>query len=122
MKADAERLNGFLNNAGKLDSKLAFEFRHESWFCSEVYSALREHSAALCVAESDELATPEEHTAAFSCYRLRRSEYSADDLAGIRSKLLARAVEGDVFAYFKHEEAPTGALRALDVLEGLRRG
>jgi uncharacterized protein YecE (DUF72 family) len=121
MKADAERLNGFLDGAGKLDFRMAFEFRHESWFCPDVYSALREHSAALCVAESDELATPEEHTAAFSCYRLRRSEYSADDLAGIRSKLKARAAEGDVFAYFKHEDAPTGALRAVDVLDGLHR-
>jgi uncharacterized protein YecE (DUF72 family) len=121
MKADAERLNGFLDAAGKLGLRLAFEFRHESWFCPEVYSALREHSAALCVAESDELATPEEHTATFSCYRLRRNEYSADDLAAIRSKLKSRAAEGDVFAYFKHEDAPTGAIRAVDVLDGLRR-
>jgi uncharacterized protein YecE (DUF72 family) len=120
MKADIERLNAFLDDARKLNFRLAFEFRHESWFCPETYSALRTHSAALCIAESDELSTPEEHTAPFSCYRLRKSKYSADDLVAIRRRLQARAAEGDVFAYFKHEESPTGALRALSILEGLR--
>jgi uncharacterized protein YecE (DUF72 family) len=120
MKCDVERLTAFLEEARKLSFRLAFEFRHESWFGPEIYSALASHSAALCIAESDELTTPEEHTTAFSCYRFRKSEYSPGDLAAIRSKLKARASKGDVFAYFKHEEAPTGALRAVAVLEGLR--
>ena len=42
------------------------------------------------------------------------------DLAAIRETLKAQATHGDVFAYFKHEDEPTGALRAVDVLEGLR--
>jgi len=120
MKADTERLSDFLHEAGKLDFRLAFEFRHESWFCAETYSLLRSHSAALCIAESDDLATPEEHTADFSYYRFRRSDYSADDLAAIPSRLRARTAEGDVFAYFKHEESPVGALHAVRLLEGLR--
>lgn len=120
MKADVDRLDSFLGDAGKLGLRLAFEFRHESWFHAGTYSALRAHSAALCIAESDELVTPNEHTASFSCYRLRRIEYSRSDLAAIRSKLKTRAAVGDVFAYFKHEDAPTGALRAVNVLEGLR--
>ena len=119
MKADIERLNSFLDAAQVLNFRLAFEFRHESWFCAEINSALRERSVALCIAESDELKTPEEYTAPFSCYRLRKSEYSAEELAAIRSKLRARAVAGDIFAYFMHEEAPTGALRAAAVLDGL---
>lgn len=121
MKADVERLNAFLDEARNPDFRLAFEFRHESWFCTDVYAVLRAHSAALCIAESDELVTPEEHTAPFSCYRFRRSEYSADDIACIRTKLQACTAEGDVFAYFKHEESPLGALRAVSLLEGLRR-
>jgi uncharacterized protein YecE (DUF72 family) len=120
-KADADRLTAFLDDAASLNLRLAFEFRHESWFAAETYAALRAHSAALCIAESDELATPEEHTAPFSCYRLRKSEYSAGDLATIRSKLQTRSATNDVFAYFKHEETPIGALRAANVLEGLRR-
>jgi hypothetical protein len=34
--------------------------------------------------------------------------------------LQQRAQSGDVFAYFKHEEEPTGALHAAALLEGLR--
>jgi uncharacterized protein YecE (DUF72 family) len=120
MKADVERLTSFLSEAARMKFRLAFEFRHESWFNTEIYSALRTHSAALCIAESDELATPEEHTAPFSCYRLRRSEYLASDLAAIQSKLQACSSRGDVFAYFKHEEPPIGALRAASLIEGLR--
>lgn len=121
MKADTERLNAFLDGARRFDLRMAFEFRHESWFCEEIFSALREHSTALCVAESDVLATPEEHTAPFSCYRFRNSEYSEDELAKIAAKLQARASHGDVFGYFKHEETPTGALRAAQVLAKVRR-
>jgi uncharacterized protein YecE (DUF72 family) len=119
-KADTERLDSFLKEAKKLRVRLAFEFRHESWFCADTYSALRAHSAALCLAESDDLATPEEYTAPFSCYRFRRSNYSEKDLAAVRSRLRTRAATGDVFAYFKHEDAPSGALYAASILEGLR--
>jgi uncharacterized protein YecE (DUF72 family) len=121
MKGDTERLNGFLDCAQSMGFTLAFEFRHESWFTAETYSALRSHSAALCIAESDELVTPEEYTAPFSCYRFRKSDYSEADLVEIQNRIRKRLSSGDVFAYFKHEEAPTGALRAVRVLEGLSR-
>ncbi|WP_446745616.1 DUF72 domain-containing protein [Silvibacterium acidisoli] len=120
MKADFERLAAFLSEAASEGWRLAFEFRHESWFSEETYALLREHGVALCVAESDELATPAISTAGFSCYRLRKSEYSDNDLAAIERKLRSDAVRGDVFAYFKHEEEPTGALRALHVTERLQ--
>ena len=119
-KADPDRLGNFLNDASGLKLRMAFEFRHESWFNQETYAALREADAALCIAESDELITPEEHTASFSCYRLRKSDYSSKDIAAIQDRLRGRATEGDVFAYFKHEETPKGALWAVSVLEGLR--
>jgi len=120
MKADAERLSSFLHDARRFGHRISFEFRHESWFAESIYSVLREHSAALCLAESDELITPGEVTAPFSCYRLRKSDYSEADLAAIREHLETQAKAGDVFAYFKHEEQPTGALRATAVLDGLR--
>jgi uncharacterized protein YecE (DUF72 family) len=120
LKADIERLHIFLEEAKRFAFRPAFEFRHQSWFCAETYACLRDHSAALCIAESDELVTPEEYTAPFSCYRLRKSEYSDADLAGLRSKFVARSAEGDVFAYLKHEETPAGALHASNLLEGLR--
>jgi uncharacterized protein YecE (DUF72 family) len=120
MKADTERLAAFLKDAGAVKLRLAFEFRHASWFEAAAYRLLEKHRAALCVAESDELETPDEVTAPFACYRLRKSEYSKKRLEQIRRLLETRAAHGDVFAYFKHEDEPTGALRAAAVLEGLR--
>lgn len=120
-RADAERLSGFLKEARRLRLRLAFEFRHESWFDAATYRLLEKHKAALCVAESDELTTPDVATAPFACYRLRKSRYSAAKLKAIRERLAERARTGDVFAYFRHEEEPTGALRAVKVLSALRR-
>jgi uncharacterized protein YecE (DUF72 family) len=114
-----DRLAEFLRAAARMEWRLSFEFRHASWFAEPVYTLLREHGAALCVAESDELTTPDVKTAAFACYRLRKSEYSAQDLTAIRETLQQCATEGDVFAYFKHEEEPTGALRASQVSDRL---
>jgi len=120
MKADVECLSVFLDAASSMQLRMAFEFRHVSWLEDATYDVLRKHGAALCVAESDELATPDVLTAPFSCYRLRKSEYSDSELAALGKLFSARAQTGDVFAYFKHEDAPTGALRASTVLEGLR--
>jgi len=119
-RVDVERLAGFLAKARGLGLCLAFEFRHESWFDAAIYQLLEQYGAALCVAESDELTTPDVATALFACYRLRKSEYSAAELKAIRERLVARAQTGDVFAYFKHEEQPTGALRAVAVLSALK--
>jgi uncharacterized protein YecE (DUF72 family) len=120
-RADAERLGDFLKEAREFGLCLAFEFRHESWFDAAIYRLLERHKAALCAAESDELVTPDVATAPFACYRLRKSEYSATALKAIRERLATRARSGDVFAYFKHEDEPTGALRAVEVLSALRR-
>ncbi len=117
-KADAARLNAFLHEARKTRLRLAFEFRNASWFTDEVFSILRKHKAALCVAESDELETPDIVTAPFACYRFRKSRYSKKKLGEIAAGLCNRS--GDVYAYFKHEEEPTGALRAVAVLKMCR--
>ncbi len=118
--ADHGLLDAFLAEAQRLDLRLAFEFRHASWFADGIYSVLATHNAALCVAESDELATPDVVTTDFACYRLRRSHYSEAELATVQTTLAKRAARGEVFAYFKHEEEPTGPLRASAVLEALR--
>ncbi|HVW77161.1 MAG TPA: DUF72 domain-containing protein [Alloacidobacterium sp.] len=119
-KADSERLAAFLADASSTKLKLAFEFRHESWFSDEIYSILRRYNTALCVAESDELQTPDIATADFACYRLRRSDYSEKQLDTVCEQLRGKSASGDVFAYFKHEEEPTGPLRAAAVLQRLR--
>jgi uncharacterized protein YecE (DUF72 family) len=125
--ADAVLLDGFLADAvqafareADVPMRMAFEFRHPSWFRNQTYAVLEQHGAALCVAESDELATPDVLTAPFACYRLRRSDYSQAALDTVRAMLQQRATRGEVFAYFKHEEEPDGPLRAAAVLAGLR--
>jgi uncharacterized protein YecE (DUF72 family) len=117
--ADDARLDAFLKIPAlkKKSLRLAFEFRHSSWFGEGTYSILRRHNAALCVAESDDLATPDIATADFRCYRLRRSGgYAPKQIQGFAERFSTLAQEGEVFAYFKHEDEPTGALNALALL------
>lgn len=121
-KADVERLASFLVQAASIQLKMAFEFRHESWFADETYAVLKKYNAAVCVAESDDLRTPDVRTADFACYRFRRSGYSAEELNAECERLRASAQLGDVFAYFKHEDEPTGALRAAAVMKELYGG
>jgi uncharacterized protein YecE (DUF72 family) len=120
-KADIPRLESFLAEANGSGLRMAFEFRHGTWFCEEVYGVLRRHGAALCVAESEDLETPDVVTAAFTCYRFRKGKYSAAQLDAIENTLRQRAQEGEVFAYFKHDEQPTGALDAVEIRRRLER-
>ena len=124
-KADTERLTAFLNIhefQASSDTPIAFEFRHESWFNEEIYAILREHNAALCIAESDDFRTPEVHTAAsHTCFRLRRTNgYSAEELDAFAKRFTALAEQRDVYVYFKHEDEPTGALNATAFLTRAR--
>jgi uncharacterized protein YecE (DUF72 family) len=123
LKADPSRLATFLKEAAPESTgtlRVTFEFRHASWFASEIFDLLRQHQAALCVAESDELQTPDVITAPFCCYRLRKSDYGPEDLRQIETQLTANTRQGEVFAYFKHEDTPTGALQAAALLKKLR--
>ncbi len=115
-RADLTRLAAFLKSRAlktKPRLQLAFEFRHPSWFTDETYTLLRVHNVALCVAESDDLATPDVPTADFRSYRLRRNGgYTAPQLNKFAARFTALAKQQEVFVYFKHEDEPTGALNA----------
>jgi uncharacterized protein YecE (DUF72 family) len=111
--ADLTRLADLLAAPTLKGHKVAFEFRHASWFTEGTYAILRSHNAALCIAESDDLATPEVHTANFFCYRLRRDGgYKPAELKAFASRFTALAKQGETFAYFKHEDEPIGPLNA----------
>jgi uncharacterized protein YecE (DUF72 family) len=120
-KANPALLADFLSAsafAGHDRPLVAFEFRNPSWFNEETYAVLRLHNAALCIAESDGLQTPEVQCApAYACYRLRSSGgYSDSEIAAFAEKFSALASNRDVYAYFKHEDEPTGALNAVAFL------
>ncbi len=120
-KADPTLLADFLSApalSGPAAPLVAFEFRDRSWFAEETYAVMRLHNAALCVAESDDLQTPDVQCArTHACYRLRRSGgYTADDIANFAERFSTLAETRDVFVYFKHEDDPTGALNAVALL------
>ena len=116
LKADAPLLEEFLSRLPK-PACFAFEFRHASWFTDDTFGALRKHNAALCVAESEKLVTPDVVTATFCYYRLRKTEYSAEERKQLAQKLKKHVKEDrDVYVYFKHEETPEGALYAEELL------
>jgi uncharacterized protein YecE (DUF72 family) len=118
-QADLDRLSNFLALPKLQDRKIAFEFRHQSWFTEAVYELLRARNAALCIAESDDLATPEVHLAiGYTCFRLRRNGgYSEAEIAAFAARFLALARDREVYTYFKHEDEPTGALNASALLK-----
>jgi uncharacterized protein YecE (DUF72 family) len=112
LKCDAGLLREFLANWPR-HLRATFEFRHESWFCDEVFAALRDANAALCLAESEKLETPEVQTADFLYLRLRKPEYSRQALQRRVRELAGR---GELYVYLKHEETPDGALLAESLL------
>ena len=116
MKCDADLLKAYLDRLPQ-GMRYAFEFRHPSWLCGEVYEALRARNVSLCVAESEKLEVPEVVTADFVYYRLRKPDYTAEDVDGIAARAKEMLATGrDLYLMFKHEETPEGALNAERVL------
>ena len=104
-KQDLQALKSFL---GKFAEKapLALEFRHESWFESATFELLRDHRASLGVVESDKLEAVREVTAPFIYMRLRKSEYSREEIEAWAEWILGQ--DADVYLYVKHAgAAPT---------------
>ena len=117
MKADLGVLQEFLTTLPK-GVLSAFEFRHESWFTDDVFNLLKAHSRALCVAETEERVTPDVTTADFAYYRYRKPTYTGEERKAMTARLKEHLAAGrDVYAYFKHEETPEGALYAVEVLK-----
>jgi uncharacterized protein YecE (DUF72 family) len=118
LKADGALLEDFLSTIPR-GVPAAFEFRHESWFGDSTWEVLKKHGVVLCVAETEERTTPDVATGAFAYYRFRKPSYTADEREDMLRRIQEhRAAGRDVFAYFKHEETPEGALYAVDLLRG----
>jgi uncharacterized protein YecE (DUF72 family) len=119
LRKDAARLEAFLRSLRSVapSARAAFEFRHASWFAEDVYDILRGGGAALCIAESDELATPLVATADWGYLRLRRTDYAEDELAAWADRLRGQPWQ-EAFVYFKHEEDGKGP-RLAERLAGL---
>jgi len=117
-KKDTEVLEGFLDKFAS-KGKLAFEFRHESWFADEVYDLLREHKTTLGVVEKEQGEgpdTPREVTGLFVYMRLRKGDYTTDEM--LEWGRWIRAQKVPVYCYLKHDQrAPVLATELLEALK-----
>jgi uncharacterized protein YecE (DUF72 family) len=117
LKADARLLEDFLATLPRAVAS-AFEFRHESWFTDEIFNLLKGANRALCVAETEERSTPDVVTADFCYYRHRKPSYTPEERHAMVNRIRENLNDGrNVFAYFKHEETPEGAIYAVDMLK-----
>jgi uncharacterized protein YecE (DUF72 family) len=113
---DVPRLRAFLTLLPK-QRRVAFEFRHRSWFDDEVMGLLRIHGAALGVADAEGgPKVPWMATADWGYLRLRRTDY---DDAALRVWLhrLRDQPWRDAFVFFKHEDEALGPRWAKRFLE-----
>jgi uncharacterized protein YecE (DUF72 family) len=106
LRKDVSRLEAFLAliPSGR---RVAFEFRHPSWFDDQVLAALRSAGAALCIAHGEELETPFETTAPWGYLRLRQVAYDDAALDAWAARIRGTGWS-DAFVFFKHEDAGTG--------------
>ena len=102
LKKDLDRLKGFLGFL-PTERRFVFEFRHESWFDEDVFSALRERDIAMCVAEQDEFKSPVVCTASWGYLRLHRMNYDEPALVEW-ARCVAAQPWKEAYVYFKHDE------------------
>jgi len=119
LKKDLPRLRDFLALLPR-ERRAALEFRHQSWFDDDVFAALREHQAALCIAEAEnDLDIPFVSTADWGYLRLRRPDYGDPELQAWGGRIRQQDWR-DAFVFFKHEEEGKGPKMACRFLELLR--
>jgi uncharacterized protein YecE (DUF72 family) len=102
LKKDLPRLQAFLQLL-PADHGAAFEFRDASWLADDVYDALREAGATLCLSEREDNAPPPlVETSRWGYVRLRMETYTQDDLRRWAERLGATTWER-INVYFMHE-------------------
>ncbi len=90
--------------------RVCLEFRHDSWMDEEVFAVLREHDAALCAADTDEVTDPEAivvPTASWGYLRLRRTDYSDEQLSAWADRVRRQSWSA-AYVFFKHEDEGKG--------------
>jgi uncharacterized protein YecE (DUF72 family) len=107
MKKDLPRLQTFLEFL-PANIKAAFEFRHQTWMEDDVLELLRSKNHALVMSDTDDLpVTHIDRTADWGYLRLRRVEYSEDNLKDWFTRVRDQKWE-EAFVFFKHEDEGTG--------------
>ena len=116
LKKDVARLRAFLALLPP-QPRVAFEFRHASWFDDAVFALLHAHRAALCIADAEgDIEVPVVATADWGYLRLRRPDYDAAALQAWAQRLRQQDWQ-DAFVFFKHEDAGRGTQLAARFIE-----
>ena len=101
-KKDMGRLSNFLKILPR-DIPAVFEFRDGSWYDDEIAALLKERNFIFCFSDMDEKERPKIiSTADWGYLRLRRREYSAQDLADWMKVITAQDWK-KALVFFKHE-------------------
>jgi uncharacterized protein YecE (DUF72 family) len=127
-----DRLESFLDMASVYDKtiRLAFEFRHESWFSEETYRLLARHGAAVCIADSLNRPRVNRVTADFTYLRYhgrtpREAPCYMDEELLQEAKFIERLLKQgiDTYAYFNNDalaHAPANAAKLKELLGAAR--
>lgn len=112
LHADYQRLRDFLVLLPRTMS-FAFEFRNASWMDYRILELLGEKGCSLCLTDSgdapaDKIIT----TAQWGYLRLRRTDYTDDELSQWMKRVASQEWE-KTFVFFKHEEEATGPEMAM---------
>jgi uncharacterized protein YecE (DUF72 family) len=116
VRRDDGQLAAFLE-AWPRDLPLTIEFQDGSWHVDEVFAMLREAGAAICTTELPEDVEPPtiRRTGPFLYLRLRRHDYTPDELAAWAARLEPFTADGlDTFVFFRHDEVGRGGELALE--------
>lgn len=112
VRRDEATLEAFLISRPE-SLNVTLEFRHDSWFDDGVNKLLSKYDAALCVADTEDMRPKFSNTASFVYARLRKDNYSKDELESWAKKLRDFSRESeDCFVYFKHDEKGEAAKMA----------
>ena len=106
LKKDMPRLIAFLEQIPS-GTRVAMEFRNDSWQDEEVHQTLRNRAAILCVTDTDEGETPFVTTADWGYLRLRRTNYEDHELVAWAERIAAQNVDR-TYVYFMHEDEALG--------------
>ena len=102
-----DRLAAFLDSIPHRDTlPWCLEFRSETWHTPEVESLLREHNVAWVGWDTDEADAQRRDTASHIYMRMRKSDYSEEQLKEWAGYFGSKLAEGkDCYVYCKHEDA-----------------
>jgi uncharacterized protein YecE (DUF72 family) len=119
-KLNLERLSSFLDNLPAAH-KYVFEFRDASWLAPAVFDLLRQHNAAFCIHDFEDMNVPREITAEFSYIRFHgpTSAKYAGSYSGAELRAWADWIEGcrkqlsEIYVYFNNDPGGEAVKNAL---------